>query len=139
MKESVKKHKKKNEIIKKNQEIDVFSNNFENKIYFYENLIQETILSIQRYKYLDIITANELNISTQNLEGILNELTEIKELTNKNIIADKLQHINNTIHDVLKQYGTDSIHNLLTVAFGKEFINSIESNDKFKIINNRCS
>ena len=135
MKEYVKKHKKKNEIIKKNQEIDVFSNNFENKIYFYENLIQETILSIQRYKYLDIITANELNISTQNLEGILNELTEIKELTNKNIIADKLQHINNTIHDVLKQYGTDSIHNLLTVAFGKEFISSIESNDKFKIIN----
>ena len=40
----------------------------DNQIQYFHNLVQTTLLSIQRYKQLDIIGANELNQATQNLE-----------------------------------------------------------------------
>ena len=47
-----------------NQKIDKFRNIINDKLTFYENIIKKTIISIQKYKSMDIITANELNICT---------------------------------------------------------------------------
>ncbi len=132
MKEKIKKTKK---IFDENVKTDIFSNNLREKITFYENIIQETILSIQKYKYLDIISANELNISTQNLESILNDIKNIKKFNETKLIIEKIEAINTSIHDIIKQYGTNNIGNMMTVSFGKDYVNSIKNNEKFKIIN----
>jgi len=42
----------------------------EGTIEYFNLLIQKTLLSIQKYKQLDIIGANELNTATQNLEHL---------------------------------------------------------------------
>lgn len=131
MNEIIEKKRKKKESRDKN---DIFSNNYHEKIQFYQKLIQETMLSIQKYKFLDIITANELNITINNLEQIINNLSEIDSLTNKNIIAEKLQNINDSLFDVFKQFGTSSVNDLLAVSFGNNFINKINQHDKYKII-----
>ena len=133
MNEIIEKKRKKNEFHEKN---DIFSNNYQEKTIFYEKLIQETILSVQKYKFLDIITANELNITINNLEQIIDNLSEIKKLTNKNNIAEKLQTVNNSLFEIFKQFGTSSVNDLLTVSFGNKFINNLKQNDKYKIIDN---
>ena len=133
MNEIIEKKRKKNEFHEKN---DIFSNNYQEKTIFYEKLIQETILSVQKYKFLDIITANELNITINNLEQIIDSLSVIKKLTNKNNIAEKLQIVNNSLFEIFKQFGTSNINDLLTVSFGNKFINNLKQNDKYKIIDN---
>lgn len=134
MNEIIKKNKKKLDKIEKIKKNDTFSNNYQNKIKFYEEIIQETILSVQKYKFLDIITANELNITINNLEQIINQLSETKDEKDKNVISEKLQKINDSLFDTFKQFGTTNITNLLTVSFGKNFINLIKDNEKYKII-----
>jgi len=47
----------------------------EETIEYFNLLIQKTLLSIQKYKQLDIIGANELNTATQNLEHLYVELS----------------------------------------------------------------
>ncbi len=131
MKDKIKKSKK---IFDENIKIDAFSNNVREKLTFYENIIQETILSIQKYKYLDIISANELNISTQNLELILQDIKNIKMLKETKPIVEKIETINTSIHDIIKQFGTNSISNMMTVSFGKDYVNSVKNDEKFKII-----
>jgi len=134
-------YKKMNEIIekkRKNKEkpelCDMFSNNYQDKVKFYEKLIQETMLSIQKYKFLDIITANELSITINNLEQVIEKLSEVDTLKDKNSIAEKLQNVNDSLFDVFKQFGTSSVNDLLTVSFGNNFINKIKDYDKYKII-----
>ena len=46
-----------------------------NTIHYFQSLIQKTILSLQKYKQLDIIGANELNIATKSLETLYIEST----------------------------------------------------------------
>merc|ERR1711965_800615 len=124
MKDKIKKSKKN---FDENIKIDAFSNNVREKLTFYENIIQETILSIQKYKYLDIISANELNISTQNLELILQDIKNIKMLKETKSIVEKIETINTSIHDIIKQFGTNSISNMMTVSFGKDYVNSVKN------------
>ena len=47
----------------------------ENAIEYFHNIIQKTIISIQKYKQLDILGANELNLATHNLEKIYFDLS----------------------------------------------------------------
>ena len=71
------------------------------KINFFKEMITKTVLSIQKYKRLDIISASDVNISIQNLELLyanLNKLSLIlkkdKKITFDYIISN-LQHIIN--------------------------------------------
>ena len=49
-----------------------------NKICYFQDVIQKTILSAQKYKLLDIIGANDLNTCIQTLEVLFTQLTELK-------------------------------------------------------------
>jgi endopeptidase La len=110
------------------------------KISYYKLIVKNTILSIQKYKSLDIVSASDLNICVNKLQEIytnLKNINEIMKTKNKNIntIVQKLQEINNEITVLFQKYGTDSIDNLLSIVFGNNFTNTIVDKEKYNVIN----
>ena len=130
----------KNKIISKNNsdndDTDVKSL-LGDKIGYLHQLIQKTILSIQKYKQQDVMGANELNQGVQTLERLYLDLTKIKALfknknknkTNITTIIEELESIRTELSIVFKVYGTENISDLLNVVFGDDYISSL-SNDK---------
>ena len=53
------------------------------KITYFKKIIQKTILSIQKYKSLDIIGITEINICMESLENLFLELNKIIEIINQ--------------------------------------------------------
>ena len=114
----------------------------EKKIVEFQNTINETILSVQKYKRLDIFGASEMNVCVTTLEELYNELNEIDNTIKEEKIAvddiiTKLQNINNEISVLFKSFGTESIESLISVCFGVDFLKTIidESNtEKFDVI-----
>ena len=102
------------------------------KLTFFKSIIQKTIISINRYKTLDIFGASELNIGIKSLEDIYKNILNINKLfvsikdINKEDIASKLQIINNDIFTVFKTYGTMDVVDVLTICFGSEYIRNID-------------
>ena len=108
------------------------------RIHYYRQIITKSILSIQRYKQLDVIGANELNLGINNLEQN-NELLDILDtlIVNKPNITDEhiniLQEINDNLSVICKNYGTDSIDDILSICFGQTFLQKwISSINKVK-------
>ena len=119
----------------------------ENKIIYYQDLVQKTITSVQKYKTLDILGASEINVCIRALEGIFGELVELSDtitndkLTKTNIekYLEKLQNINNEFSSLLKTFGTYKMIDLINICFGADYINTIvnDSNkNKFDVIKN---
>ena len=113
------------------------------RITTFQEIIKKTIISVQKYKFLDILGANEINICIQNLEILFVQLTNINNDINSSSIIDtdlmleKLQEINNELSAILKSFGTESLDDLITVCFGSDFTSSIinDSNkDKYEIV-----
>ena len=129
-------------IIKKKTKIKSSTyKNILHKIAYYKGIIQNTILSIQKYKSLDIITASDLNVCVNKLQDIHEVLTNIQnsikpKSKNVNNIIQRLQDINNEITVIFQKYGTDSIENLLSIIFGQSYLKDDSiNNDKIKVIN----
>ena len=105
----------------------------EEKIKTFQDIIQNTIISSQKYKILDILTANEINICIQNLENIFNNLNILSNKINLSIsenispniddILNNLQNINNELSSIIKNYGTNNLNDLLLICLGSDFIN----------------
>ena len=99
------------------------------KIKKYQEIIQNTILYIQKYKTLDIIDAGDLNICIQNMENLYesckNVLLLIKDTANVDIndVANRLQIINNELSINFKSYGTGNLRNLLDICIGNDYVN----------------
>jgi len=99
------------------------------KIKKYQEIIQNTILYMQKYKTLDIIDAGDLNICIQNMENLYesckNVLFLIQDKANVDIndIANRLQIINNELSINFKSYGTGDLKHLLDVCIGPDYIN----------------
>tara|TARA_B100000963_G_scaffold361917_1_gene400868 strand:- start:1869 stop:5156 length:3288 start_codon:yes stop_codon:yes gene_type:complete len=99
------------------------------KVKKYQEIIQNTILYIQKYKTLDIIDAGDLNICIQNMENLYesckNVLLLIKDKKNVDIndVANRLQIINNELSINFKSYGTANIKDLLDICIGNDYIN----------------
>ena len=101
---------------------------FENKILYFQEIIRKTILSVQKYKMLDIISANELNLCIGNLEnqftilmGLLNKLVQNSKV-DLDFFADKLQEINDELASIFKSYGTHSFIDLIKICLGNDYI-----------------
>jgi ATP-dependent Lon protease len=114
----------------------------ENKIKFFKDVIQKTIIHVQKSKFLDILGISDVSLCIEKLGEIskkMNEITEIDKndnnVKNDNLI-NNLQIINNELSSLLKNYGTDSLEDLLTICFGnnnKITTNEIE-NEKMEIL-----
>ncbi len=99
------------------------------KVKKYQEIIQNTILYIQKYKTLDIIDAGDLNICIQNMENLYesckNILLLIKDKANVDIndVANRLQIINNELSINFKSYGTGNLKDLLDICIGTDYVN----------------
>jgi len=90
-------------------------------------IIQRTILSQHQYKTMDIMSTNDINISIQylekiyrNLDGIINSV-ECKQKSALEI-NQEINIIATELSSIFRNYGTDSIHDLLEVTFGDDYI-----------------
>ena len=115
-------------------------NIYKKKILNYQNIIQESIISAQKYKSLDIIDAAGLNICTQSLEESFLETKNIQNLITKKKISSediiqRLQKINNDLAVNFRAYGTQNIENLIQIVFGSEFIKNIVNEDNKDLYN----
>ena len=131
-----------NQIVKSTKKLNV-----ENRIKEIQSIIQKTILSAQKYKLYDILGANELNICISTLNNIFDEtniiLTEIEQKTcSEEIISSKITDMEHDLVTIIKNFGTESLKDLIYLIFGNDYINERINNtqitDKFKVIN-KCS
>jgi len=100
------------------------------KIDYFKNLIHTTIQSFNKFRDLEIITTSEVNICVKKIETIYEKCKAVEELLtqdslNKDNILDKLQEINNDFFLLLKLYGTSSVSDILKIAFGSDFEESV--------------
>ena len=117
------------------KEINISSNTdmislIEKKIDFYKDIIQKTIIHVQKNKFLDILGINDVNNCIEKASELSTKIFEIEK--NKNVNTDNvintLQQINNELSGLLKNYGTDSLEDLLLICFGSN--NKIIANEK---------
>ena len=120
----------KNIIIADNNTHNQQKNKLENTIHYFHELIQKTIIAIQKYKQYDILGANELNIATQALESHYIDLTNnyamLKKKDNIKTVTSNISEIRNNLNNIFRLYGTESIQDLLNVCFGDNYVNNIK-------------
>ena len=121
-------------IINDNEKIDTLKF-AKKKIAFFKEMISKSTISIQRYKNMDIVTANELNKYTLVLESLYSDLSNLSIIiSKKNIdftdVINRLQKLNNELSSLFKSYGTSDFDDLITVALGSNFINNIKKKNK---------
>ncbi len=101
----------------------------EKKIEFFKDVIQKTIIHVQKNKFLDILGISDVSVCIERLGELSKKIQDISEIksSNDNII-NNLQIINNDLSSLLKNYGTESLEDLLLVCFGNN--NKITTNEK---------
>ena len=102
------------------------------KIKDFQNIIQETILSVQYYKSLDIVEKSDFYLCVHNLENLFSELTNLSMLfsSKKNIIdyegvTARLEKIKMQLLENFRLYGTKNIETLINTAFDDKYLESI--------------
>jgi ATP-dependent Lon protease len=125
------------------------------KIEFFQDVIQKTILNVQKNKVLDILGVSDINICLHKLSILNEKMRTMMESLNQNQNDDVVQHlqlINNELSSLLKVYGTESLEDMLVVCFGNNYsiTNNETENEKYnllkkyfhptgyKVLNNNC-
>lgn len=107
------------------------------KIVFFKDIMQKTIIHVQKNKNLDILGVSEVNTCIQLLnhisDKIQNLLNKIDVSVEDSVIAD-LQIINNELSGLFKTYGTESFDDLLTICFGSTQTIMKEELNKYEIL-----
>jgi hypothetical protein len=109
------------------------------KLSLYKNIIQNSLLHIQKNKINDIISLSEVSIAINKLSDISNSILEIEQSlicnSTKDSILKNLQNINNDLSALFKEFGTYNFEELIIVCLGENKIcitPSLES--KFDLI-----
>jgi ATP-dependent Lon protease len=123
---------KKNSLKKTTPEIILL---IEKKLLFFQDVIQNTILHVQKNKIFNIIGVSEVNSCI----NLLIELSEkLKDINNTNIknntdnIINILQVVNNELSSLFKLFGTNSFEDLLWICFGNNSVNTYAISDMDK-------
>ncbi len=107
------------------------------KTIFFQDVIQKTILHVQKTKLFDILGVSEM---TKCVNMLYDLFKSIKDLVNNknNIPMDeiltKLQEINNELSSILKIYGTESLEDLLCICFGGSIQIPFNCPEKFSLL-----
>ena len=108
----------------------------EKKIEFFKDIIQKTIIHVQKNKFLDILGISDVSTCIEKLGDISKKIQELIDVKNNtDNLINNLQLINNDLSCLLKSYGTDSLEDLLLICFGnnnKIATNELETN-KFEL------
>ena len=107
----------------------------EKKCEFFREIIQRTIINVQKNKTYGILGTSEvsnciysMNIVSEKIENISNKMINMS----KDDITTSLQNINNDLSLILKTYGTESLEDLLIICFGNNNNILTEQDDKNK-------
>ena len=114
----------------------------ENKLLYYQNIVEKTIHAVRMYKLYDIIGPSDINSCVSNLETVFQMLEKIKFSVENNDYSleevwSNLQSINNDLSALFRSHGTKEMIDLLSICFGTEYILHIKDNfetDFFDVI-----
>jgi ATP-dependent Lon protease len=121
----------KNSIIKKeNKNTPDVNILVDKKLEFFKDVIQKTIIHVQKNKILDILGISDISTCIDRLNEINKKIKEIinENTTNTDALINSLQFINNELSGLLKNYGTESLEDLLLICFGNN--NKITTDEK---------
>jgi len=110
----------------------------ERKIDFFKDVIQKTIIHVQKNKILDILGISDVSTCIEKLGELSKKIEEIQnaKITATDSIINSLQLINNELSSLLKNYGTENLEDLLLICFGNN--NKITTdeleNNKFELL-----
>jgi ATP-dependent Lon protease len=107
----------------------------EKKQLFFQDVIQKTILNVQKNKILDIIGVSEVNSCINTLFDLSKKIKEINDIsikTNTDNVINILQLINNELSCLFKLFGTESFEDLLWICFGNNSVNTYAISDMDK-------
>ena len=102
----------------------------EKKMSFFQDVIQKTILHIQKNKMYDILGISDVNMCISILQELNDKIVlyvEEMNITSTDNLILNLQNINNELSSILKNYGTESLEDILSICFGNN--NSTINND----------
>ena len=102
---------------------------------FFQDVIQKTILHVQKNKILDIIGVSEVNSCINTLFDLSTKIKDISETsikTNTDNVINILQTVNNELSALFKIFGTDSFEDLLWICFGNNSVNTYAISDMDK-------
>ena len=102
----------------------------EKKNAFFHDIVQKTVLNIQKLKKLDILGISEVNSCIILLNTISTKLKNIDE----SHVIESLQNINDELVTIIKKFGTESLEDLLMICFGSSFNHSLEDSSKFDLL-----
>ena len=109
----------KKENISKNDDVIIL---VEKKIDFFKDVIQKTILHVQKNKALDILGVSDVGACIDRLSEINKKIQELIEInnvkTNTDTLINNLQIINNELSSLFKIFGTENLEDLLLICFG---------------------
>jgi|694.fasta_scaffold35421_3 ATP-dependent Lon protease len=107
----------------------------EKKLLFFQDVIQKTILHVQKNKILDIIGVSEVNSCINTLFELSKKIKDITETNIKSTtdnVINILQTVNNELSTLFKIFGTDSFEDLLWICFGNNSVNTYAISDMDK-------
>lgn len=125
---------KKETILKTITDINIL---IDKKIVFFQDIIQKTILYVQRNKIFDILGVSDVNNCINILFELSRKIKDLIEKTNEptkdnEYIINELQLVNNDLSSLSKLFGTESFEDLLSICFGNNAINTYAANDMDK-------
>ena len=106
----------------------------ERKIDFFKDIIQKTIIHVQKNKILDILGISDINNCIEKLGELSKKMEDILSLkiNSTDIIINNLQIINNELSSLLKNYGTENFEDLLLICFGNNNKITTDENEYYK-------
>lgn len=90
------------------------------KLEFFQDVIQKTIIHVNRNKVMDILGVGDVNMCINTLNTLSDKIKALasNQPNQTEQIIQGLQIINNELSGILKMYGTESLDDLLTICYG---------------------
>ena len=102
-----------------NKNISEMMPQIEKKIVFFKDVIQKTIIYVQKNKFLDILGISDICSCIERLGELSKRIQELSDIkTNYDVIVNGLQAVNNELSTLFKNYGTESLDDFLIICFG---------------------
>jgi len=103
------------------------------KIKYFQEIIQNTTISIQEYKSMELFSNSDTNICMTNLSELYKKTVEIPGLLHTEInmenIIELLQNIIDKLSVIIGKYGTKKMDDLLFICFGSQYIHQKNENE----------
>lgn len=106
------------------------------KLDFFKDIIQKTLIHVQKNKIFDILGISDVSTCIDRLNEVNKKINDICKDSIKNKNTDEqinsLQIINNELSGIFKNYGTDNLEDLLLICFGNNYKIVIDEKEQQK-------